>query len=345
MSDPHFDPANIDSAREEQEIAALFRSAGAGDRVPEHELPAIKARARESWRRQVRLTAARRGAGRAMLAIAAAVVLTIAVALMRRVPDAPPADGVEAATIEALAGEATLDGGRVAATHDALSVGAALTTGASGRAALLLASGHSVRVDVASSVRVLSGHSLRLDTGALYVESGTPGAGTSTIEIATSFGVVTDVGTRFEVRLTGDSGQSDTAPALEVRVRDGSVKVTTSTGSYAAAAGSELRLERSGEPERTTAAAWGDDWQWVESVRPPLSIEGFTCREFLDWAARESGRRWRFAGSASGELGDDVVHGSIEGFTVDEALSTVLPSCGLRHRIEGGELLIEADGS
>jgi hypothetical protein len=166
------------------------------------------------------------------------------------------------------------------------------------------------------------------------------------VEIATPFGVVTDVGTRFEVRLAADGPESGAGSVLEVRVRDGAVRLTTSTGSYAAAAGRELRLGRDGEPEQTAAAPWGDDWQWVETVRPPLSIEGITCRELLDWAARESGRRWRFAGSASGEQGGDaVLHGSIDGFTVDEALSTVLPSCGLRHRTSGGELLIEADGS
>ena len=115
---------------------------------------------------------------------------------------------------------------------------------------------------------------------------------------------------------------------------------------FARISGSELRLERGARPERSESAPWGDNWQWVESVRAPLSIEGITCRQFLDWAALESGRHWRFAGSPSGVLtGDDgVLHGSIEG-TVDEALSTVLPSCGLRHSVDAGELLIEADGS
>ena len=79
-------------------------------------------------------------------------------------------------------------------------------------------------------------------------------------------------------------------------------------------------------------------------MHPPLAIEGATLEVFLDWASRESGRSWRFAvPEHSRDARDVILHGSVEGFTVEEALSTVLPSCGLRHRIAGDELLIERD--
>jgi hypothetical protein len=345
---PFEPPAPEQLSSEEREIAALFRSAGAGDRVPDGELQPIKAKAREAWRRQVRLTAARRGAGRAVLAIAAAVVLTIAVALLRRAPTPPSIDsGATAARLQTVMGDARIDRGGDAAVDAEVASGSTITTGDSGRAALLLASGHSVRIDVESSVQVVSARSLRLDRGAVYVEARAASTTAAAVEIATPFGVVTDVGTRFEVRLIDARGEGDAgrpAQALEVRVRDGAVRLTTDAGSYEAGEGTELRVERSGTPQRDTALPYGDDWRWVESVRPPVAVEGITLGAFLDWASRESGRLWRFAEPETRDQAEQcVIHGSIEGLTVDEALSTFLPSCGFRHRVDGDVLVIEPD--
>lgn len=349
MPERLFEPPSAEQlSSEEREIAALFRSAGAGDRVADDELPAIKATAREAWRRQVRHTAARRGAARAAVAIAAAIVLTIAVALMRRPPH-DPVESVVAARLEAAVGDARLGREHAAANAEVVS-GATITTGDSGRAALLLAGGHSVRIDVASSVRVVSGRSLHLDHGAIYVDAMASAAPGSSVEVDTPLGVVTDVGTRFEVRLVDADAANGADPgaakrqALEVRVRDGAVRLVTGAATYDAEAGSELRLEPGGKLDRVHSAPYGDDWRWVESVRPPLAIEGITCEAFLDWAARESGRRWSYTDPGSSGAADALVHGSIEGLTVDEALDTVLPSCGLRHRVAAESLMIESDG-
>jgi hypothetical protein len=352
MPETSYEPPSPDQlSSEEQELAALFRSAGAGDRVADDELRPIKAKAREAWRRQVRLTAARRGAGRAVLAIAAAVVLVIAVALLRS--PRSPVDSASAATLEAMVGDTTIDHGRATVSAGpGIESGATITTGGSGRAALLLASGHSIRIDVGSTVAIVSGRALRLERGAVYVDARDADRGVSTLEIATPLGLVTDIGTRFEVRLLADAGlggspaQASAPQALEVRVRDGAVRLTTEAGSYDAEAGSELHLERGGGLERAAATPYGDRWSWIENVRPPIAIDGMTCEAFLDWASRESGRRWRFADQTSRDgAGDAVIHGSIEGLTVEDSLSIVLPSCGWRHRVEGDELLIESEGS
>jgi hypothetical protein len=123
------------------------------------------------------------------------------------------------------------------------------------------------------------------------------------------------------------------------------VLVTTAAGDFDAAAGTELRLEPGRDPARATSAPYGDDWAWVERVRAPFEIDGVTLGAFLDWASRESGRSWRFAANVAdaGEAVAVLVHGSIDGLTVEEALSTVLPSCGLRHRVDGDALMIESD--
>jgi hypothetical protein len=350
-----FDPRHAETDLGEEEIAELLRAAGPGDRVPDDQVAPIRARAREAWRGQVRRTAMLRGATRALLAVAAAVALTVAVALLRRLPAMPDEAGHVAAAVETVIGGATLGPGQTVVSGAKLADGATVTTASTGRAALQLASGPSVRIDVQSSVRIVSGRSLRLDRGAVYVdtraETRAPGSNTSTVEIDTPFGTVTDRGTRFEVRLVDaaakamDTGSSAGPPrALAIRVREGEVRLATATATYDATAGSELLVERDGEATRGDRAPYGDDWSWVENVRPPVAIEGITCTAFLDWAARETGRRWRYTDPAAGsEAGGAVVHGSIDGLTVDEALDTVLPSCGLRHRVDGGLLLIDND--
>jgi hypothetical protein len=334
---------------DEEEIAKLLGSI-APARVSDHELPPIKAAARAAWLRQVRRTAIRRRAAYAAVALAAAVVLAVGIAALRPVPISPLAP-VIAATLETVVGEATIGEWRASEVPSRdLASGTAITTGDSGRAGLRLASGHAVRVDVRSSLWIVTGSSLRLERGAIYVDTEAASSGGAPIEIDTPLGRVTDVGTRFEVRLVAaersDRDATTARPdALHVTVREGAVRLASAFGAYDAAAGNELRLRAGGQLDRAPAPPYGASWGWVESVRPPLEIEGFTCRAFLDWASRESGRSWRFPEPEQEDQLGDVVHGSIEGLTVEEALSTVLPSCGLRHRVAGGELLIESDES
>jgi ferric-dicitrate binding protein FerR (iron transport regulator) len=282
--------------------------------------------------------------------MAAAVLITIAVALWRR-PEQAPAGATAVATVEAVNGAALLEPRHLApGPSSGLASGDTITTGESGRAALRLASGHALRLDVGSAVRIVSERTLALERGAIYVEGSDGADRQGGVEVETPFGVVTDVGTRFEVRLVeenrGDGEHDgDTAHALEVRVRDGAVRLTTERGTFEAVAGNALHVERGGDAERATAAPYGEAWRWVEAVRPPVEIEGTSLESFLDWAARESGRHWRFtdADTAAGAAGT-VIHGSIDGLDVEAALTTVLPSCGLRHRVEGDVLVIEGYG-
>jgi hypothetical protein len=333
----------------EEQIAELLRAAGPGDRVPDEELAPIRANAIEAWRGQVRRTARRRVAARVTLAIAAAVVLTIAVALLRRDPFSPAIPEIAAATIETVTGTATAGAGR-AADGDEIAGGTIVATTDSSRAALRLATGPSVRIDVLSSVRVNSGRSLRLDRGAVYVDTHAEERAAdemARLEIETPLGTVTDRGTRFEVRLIGggfDDGNGGVSPSsLEIRVRDGAIRLATESTTFDATAGMRLAVSDESEATRSAEAPHGDDWSWIDSVRPPVAIEGITCAAFLDWAARESGRSWRFSDPAAGaDAAAAIVHGSIDDLTLDEALATVLPSCGLRHRIEGAELVIDA---
>jgi hypothetical protein len=91
------------------------------------------------------------------------------------------------------------------------------------------------------------------------------------------------------------------------------------------------------------SAGFGADWDWiVRAVRTP-PIEGRSLAEFLAWVEREGGRQIRFRDRAlERSAATTIVYGAIDGLSVEEALSVVLPTCGLAHRTDNGTVLIFA---
>ena len=143
-----------------------------------------------------------------------------------------------------------------------------------------------------------------------------------------------DIGTQFEVRLAG--------AGMRIRVRDGEVRVTYANGVDArAGAGEELFSRPDGSDRsisRRPIAATGSEWAWAERAAPPFSVEGKTLGAFLDWVSREGAWTVTFADRRfSAAARANVLHGRpdlLKGLTPAEALDVVLPTCGLRHRIE-----------
>ena len=155
-------------------------------------------------------------------------------------------------------------------------------------------------------------------------------------------GLVRDIGTRFEVRLAG--------AGIRVRVRDGQVRDTSANRVDArAGAGEELFSKPDGSIDRRPRAATGSEWAWAERAAPAFSVEGKTLGAFLDWVSREGA--WtvtfadhRFSAAARGT----VLHGRpdlLKGLTPAEALDVVLPTCGLRHRVDGHRVVIARETS
>jgi FecR protein len=305
----------------------LLRLAGPRPRLPEREVAPLREEARVVFRRQARKAVVKRrlqwtaalGSG-----LAAAVLLLVLGPLLWRDP-APP---LPIAQIERRTGEVTVSGSGV------LVPGTVVTTADGGRIAVRLPAGASVRIDGNSSVRFDSGSTLTLERGALYADVGGPEGPHEpheSLEIATPFGSVHDIGTQFEVRLLPEG--------LRVRVREGKVRIDAER-IREAEAGSELLIHADGSSESADVPAYGPGWDWVQRAAPPFTIENANLAQFLGWVSRETGLRWRLA-----EPGDDpekvILHGSIEGLTAEEALSVVLPGSGYRHRITGGEIRLE----
>ena len=280
-----------------------------------------------------------------LLAAAASVVIALAIWGPIRTP-APvpvggahrPGHGVARARLSFGAGGAVMSGSTV--------------TTSAGTLAMTLTSGVHLRLDASSTARVDSATDVALERGAVYVDSAgahptQPGA--SPISIHTPAGLVRDIGTQFQVRI---EARLD-GLGIRIRVRDGQVRVTDANGVDARAdAGEELFSRPDGSDRsisRRPIAATGSEWAWAERAAPPFSVEGKTLGAFLDWVSREGAWTVTFADRRFSEAARaTVLHGRpdlLKGLTPAEALDVVLPTCGLRHRIDGHRVVIARETS
>ncbi len=219
----------------------------------------------------------------------------------------------------------------------AVPAGTTLSTSGSGRAALRLADGVSVRLDVGTRVVIRDGATVRLEAGRVYVDSGPAGNPSRRLEIRTGFGVLRDVGTQFEVSLEDDG--------LRVRVREGVVQLDRAGQSHEVRSGAELAVDGGGGLTWGTVAPYGDAWSWILDAAPGFDLEGSTLDRFLGWVSGETGLTVSYTDDAiRRDAGRIVLHGSVAGVRPDQAPDVVLPTCGLEYRIVGDNLVISPGG-
>ncbi|MCG8459961.1 MAG: FecR family protein [Holophagales bacterium] len=209
-----------------------------------------------------------------------------------------------------------------------------------GLASVRLASGASVRIGAGSRARLLSDSALVLERGAVYVDA----AASSGVEVRTTLGVVRDIGTQFEVRLSAGP-----EAMLSVRVREGWVELHAGAGEggeaprHRAGAGEELRLAAYGSLRRGRVPVHGQVWNWVLASAAAPEVEGKSLRSFLDWLVREGGWELRFAEPAAAELATTtVIHGEVTGLDAAQATAIVFESSGFTFDLENGVFLVSS---
>jgi hypothetical protein len=340
MSDQYEPPYPPGPPDDGDHLGRLLRLAGPREAVPGDRLLRVKTAVHAEWRQQTRARSRRMAIGWSFGAVAAAALILVGVRLANRDDDRVESPRHELATIDALNGAVRLLSSSEHAAEptpfqigDRLQEGDGVDTTGGGLVALRLAGGASVRVDGGTRLRLLSNDTLALDEGRIYIDSGDSG-GPRSLEVRTPVGVARDIGTRFEVRLTGST--------LRLRVRDGLVRLSQSRQSHEAQPGDELTLEGSGSIVRRTVPVFGADWAWAVALAAPFNLEGRSLRDFLVWIAGENGWQLRYADAAVEEKAlTTILHGSIQGLTPEEALSAVLPTSGVVYRLENGVLLIQ----
>ena len=322
------------STEPRDDVGKLLRLAAGHDAVPVEREQRVRESVRSHWQRGVRRRRTRRYSWLAAALAAVAVVGWFMYVRQDQVAGPPVARPM--ATVASLAGETRVSDHsvlRALLAAETLEPGATIDTGDRGRAALRLASGHSVRLDRNSRVRLSQERTLTLERGALYVDSTGSAAAGPALTIETPLGAVTELGTQFEVRLDGDS--------MRVRLREGAVEVVLGAGSQRVVTGAELSVEPDGSTRTRRIASHGTDWDWIAEVTPMIDPTGRSAREFLEWFSRERGLTLQFADRAAVAHADaTVVQGSLDGLTIDQALDAVLPACDMSYRLEDGALIV-----
>jgi ferric-dicitrate binding protein FerR (iron transport regulator) len=328
--------------------------------IPPDRAARVAMAAKAHWRAELRRTTRRRWAVGAI--VAAAAIIAIGVRLLprdrasrdaaARVADvAPVVPTAPAARVEVVSDAAWLQvSGRESPTPlrvgDRIAVGAEVGTASHGRVALRLSTGHSVRLDTGTRLRMIADRTLALDAGAVYVDSrrlaSDVAAPAESIEIKTPLGTIRDVGTQFEVRWLPTS--------LRVRVREGRVAFAASGIVVNVAAGQEVERHQDHAVASNTLTPRplpaGAALDWIGGITPMPDIDGRSLQSFLAWLAHERGLRLVFATPETAAAAPGIVlKGSIAGMTLDQALDSVLMTCRLSSRIEGDVLRIDSSTS
>ncbi len=331
------DVGKLPSGEESDDMSTvgLIRVAGRRPEPPAFRVARVRQSVETEWRRMLR----RRRMRRSVLVIGVAAAVALAVGLTIRTPAPAAIRPLDApvASVARVTGpvhlKAPTSPPRALVEDSEVHPGAILETGSGAGVALQFRNGGSVRIDSDSRVVIDAVARLSLEQGRLYADWTLNGPDPQTIEIATTSGIVRDIGTQFEVGVI--------ASALQIRVREGIVRFD-GQGTSATLAGAEsLRIEADGGQRRGRIVTHGRDWSWIEALAPAFRIEGASLASLLDWVCRERGLTWRFDDSAAARVGQAaVLHGSIDGLTPAAALDAVLPATGLAYRQNGGELVI-----
>lgn len=220
-----------------------------------------------------------------------------------------------------------------------LGAGASLHAGQSldvrGDALIQLAGGGNLRVARASAFEVVAANAVTLGRGELYVDIPPESRGSDLFMVVTPAGEFRHVGTQFAVAIVGG--------ATRVRVREGSVQWQGIDGVSTVNAGTEVVIERDRSVTQRPIATAGREWAWAETMAPDIDIENRPLREFLEWFARETGRKLEIVDGGAREQADNILmHGNVRGLSAVEALTAVMAATTLRFELREGVIRVSS---
>ncbi|MBC8027930.1 MAG: FecR domain-containing protein [Steroidobacteraceae bacterium] len=197
-----------------------------------------------------------------------------------------------------------------------------------------LAEGGNLRLARATIIHVEAGNTISLERGELYVDIPPGSHGSGAFRVVTEAGEFRHEGTQFAVAIF--EGQT------RLRVREGRVRWLAAAGESTVPAGTEVIIDRSGKTTQRPIATAGRDWAWTESMTPEIAIDERPLMEFLEWFARETGRKLVIDDAARRQAASIRMHGNVNGLTVTEALSAVMATTTLRYELREGILRVSS---
>lgn len=312
------------SPPDDEGIEKLLRHVGARDEPSVDVMNEVQQAVHAQWREMlVERSRRRRTVAYGVAASIAIVVVVAAVTIQWIAPNRDPV-----ATIARIDGSlqltaASAEEPAAARVGQPVSVGERLRTDAGTRVALAFNDGLSVRIDAGSAVELVAPDRLLLSAGAVYVDADPGRPHDDSLEVQTRAGIVRHVGTQYQV-------QQD-VHAVEIAIREGRVEIAGLQGANRASAGEVLRILSGGSIERTSISPYDASWQWAIAAAPPFNIDNRLLSDFLDWVARETGKRIVYASPRALQVAQSVVlRGSIGGLDPESALVPVLSTTDLR---------------
>lgn len=196
-----------------------------------------------------------------------------------------------------------------------------------------LSGGGNLRVAPGSEFEVVAGDAVRLARGEMYVDI-PPGSRPAQNFIAiTDAGEFRHVGTQFALAVIGGS--------TRLRVREGSVQWQADGGESTVEAGTEMLIDGDQKVTRRAIDSTGADWAWTEAMALAVDIENRPLSEFLDWVARETGRKLVIADDDTArQIATIRMHGDIHGLEPLQALKAVMASTSLHLDLPAGAIRV-----
>ena len=328
----------------DDDVGRLIRLAGRRHTVAQERTARVRAVVQKEWLDGVRRRKRQRIIwGAAALAVAASVLLIVSLGGRANRNPSPSPDGILVVAVSepawAPVGTEREPGFEAPPLRAQvrLPFGSTVETGEGGGAALRLSAADSIRLDAASRLRVLDAGTLVLERGAVYVDSGGDSAEARSLTIRTPLGSVREIGTQYEVRLL--------EATVRIRVREGMVTLDDGSRVHEVDVARELVLDADGSMTTQEIPIHGPEWDWVGRIATLPNLDGASARTFLDHVARERGWRIKFADERTERAAARIrIGGSIDRLSLDHALDTVLPTCGMTYRIEDGTLIVSQAG-
>jgi ferric-dicitrate binding protein FerR (iron transport regulator) len=328
-----------DQPREHDSVADLLRQVGRRAAPPPEDYRRVFAASRSAWQAVVHR---RRRRNRAWALAAGLAALVVGGGALWQL--ANPQRGVSAGKLVIVAGGvfAGDTGGEdwrwLNQPDIPLAAGTRLRTDPTGRAALRIGAATSLRIDGSTDLLLQEAGRIELLAGRLYVDTharhGNGHGGH--VEIVTPLGTLRDVGTQFEVYAE---------PAnLRIRTREGSVLLSTAASGMTIACNvsEELRIDTQGRIERGRILPHHEDWAWAQALAELPRAESLPLSRFLDWVARETGRRLLYdSPETEARVRKVVLHGTTPKLAPVQALEVTLATTDFDFTLqEDGAILL-----
>jgi ferric-dicitrate binding protein FerR (iron transport regulator) len=235
--------------------------------------PSTIAPPRSRWMTGKRLTT---------LALAASLLVAMGVVFRAGIDDATPG-GMETPIAVVVYGSAqTRSGALSTGQRIPFSSGSEITT-ASEPVHFRLSEKTGIRLGQDSAFKVEDATTFRLLAGVVYVDNEDPNRA---FRIRSRVGTVTEIGTRYAVRLNQDDA--------EIAVRQGRISLRTPSGTVIESSavrhtGELLRVapnDRISREALSPADAW---WHWTTSAAAPFTLPGASVHRYLEWICGEFG--------------------------------------------------------